>query len=507
MVVGRTAVGAVGAVSVVGRSPTPAIAFPAGFSIERTPASVRAGPRPNTLGRARRTSGVSARLATVVGSASAHSSDRWLLAWAMGYAAIGAASLLVPLYAIGLGAGPLVVGLLEATAGLAGVPGAVLWGRVADRTGNRRRFVLVTLGGTGVMLAAFPLVGTLPVALAANAVLWFLVAAASPVVTLFMIEDAAEADWEARIGLLNAYQRYGWVGGLVLGGLWLGAYPPGPDGLGALRTFFVVGSAAALASVPLAFYWLPPEATTPPGRLARSPRAVYRLVVGGGRYVKLVPFVPARAVVTLTTLRPAAALRRFPRPLRRYFLAVAVFSAAFSVFFGPVPAYLVGLELSASAVFAVFVVSSLASAVAFVPAGRLAARSDPARVQVRALGVRVALFPAIGLVGALAHPGLRGLGIVLGFALVGLTWAVIAVTAAGIVSRATPRAMRGEALGVYAALGGLGGGLGGVLGGVVASTAGYLAAFGLAGALVLVGAGLVVSSRPVTPAATACPDS
>ena len=441
---------------------------------------------------------MSGRLATFVRAASAHSSDRWLLAWAMGYSAIGAASLIVPLYAIGLGAGPLVVGLLEATAGLAGVPGAVLWGRLADRTGHRRRFVLLTLGGTGVMLTTFPFTGALSAVLLANAVLWFLVAAASPVLTLFMIEDAPEADWEARIGLLNAYQRYGWVGGLVLGGVWLGAYPPGADPLVAHRTFFIVVAVAALVAVPLAFYWLPPEATTPPGRLARSPRAIHRLVLGGGRYVKAVPFVPARAVVAIVTLEPRAAVRRFPRALRRYFLAVTVFSTAFSVFFGPIPAYLVGLELSGSAVFAVFVISSFASALAFVPAGRLAARTDPTAVQLRALGVRVALFPAIGLVGALAHPGLRGLGIVVGFALVGLTWAVIAVTAAGIVSRATPRATRGEALGVYAALAGLGGGIGGVLGGVVASTAGYLAAFALSGVLVLLGAGIVVWSRPTS---------
>lgn len=38
--------------------------------------------------------------------------DRWLVAWAMGYAAVGAASLLIPLYAISLGAGAFLVGLM-----------------------------------------------------------------------------------------------------------------------------------------------------------------------------------------------------------------------------------------------------------------------------------------------------------------------------------------------------------------------------------------------------------
>jgi MFS family permease len=59
--------------------------------------------------------------------------DRWLAAWGLGYVAVGAASLLIPLYAISLGAGPFLVGVLAATAAFAAVPGALLWGYLADR--------------------------------------------------------------------------------------------------------------------------------------------------------------------------------------------------------------------------------------------------------------------------------------------------------------------------------------------------------------------------------------
>jgi predicted MFS family arabinose efflux permease len=59
-----------------------------------------------------------------------HEPDTWLYGWALGYAAVGAASLLVPLYAIDLGAGAFVVSLIAATAALAGVPGAIIWGRL-----------------------------------------------------------------------------------------------------------------------------------------------------------------------------------------------------------------------------------------------------------------------------------------------------------------------------------------------------------------------------------------
>jgi MFS family permease len=427
--------------------------------------------------------------------ASAHTSDRWLYAWALGYAAIGAASLLVPLYALSLGADAFVVGALEATAGLAGVPGALVWGRLADRTGKRRAFALVTLVGTGVTLLAFPLVDALSLVLATNTLFWFLVAASSPVVTLFVIENAPEREWEARIGLLNAYQRYGWVGGLVVGTVWIGAVSVRASALVAQRSFFVLCALAALVATPLAFYWLPPEATVPSARLGRSSKAIHRLVAGSGRYVKLVPFATTRAVVALTRLGRGRERSRFAPPLRRYFLTAFTFSAAFAAFFGPVPAYLTGLGYTSSFVFGFFILSSLASAVIFVPVGRRAARVHPKTLQLRALAVRVALFPAVGLVALLPGVGLRTGALAVAFALIGLTWAVVAVTGAGLVSRGAPRPLRGEALGVYAALSGLGGGIGGLVGGYVAATAGYLLAFALAGALVALGAGLLLSIR------------
>ncbi|MFB6108348.1 MAG: MFS transporter [Haloplanus sp.] len=427
--------------------------------------------------------------------ASAHASDRWLYAWALGYAAIGAASLLIPLYALALGGGPVVVGLVEATTGLAGVPGALLWGRLADRTGRRRAFVLFSLAGTGVVLAAVPALDSLTALVAANAVLWFVVSAASPVVTLFMIEAAPEREWETRIGLLNASQRYGWVGGLVAGTAWLGVVSLRTSPLAAQRSFFGLCALAALASTPLAFYWLPPEATTASGRLARSPRAVYRLVVGSGRYVKLVPFVPTRATFALTRLDARDLFGRFSPPLRRYFLTAFVFSAAFSAFFGPAPAYMTALGYDDAFVFGFFIVASLASAVAFVPVGRLVGTHHPKRLQLSALGARVLLFPAVGVVGTLPQFGARSVALGVGFLAVGVTWAVIAVTGAGLVSRSATAPLRGEALGVYTAASGVGAGVGGLLGGAVAATFGYQTAFVVAGALVALSLALLSSVR------------
>jgi len=75
------------------------------------------------------------------------------------------------------------------------------------------------------------------------------------------------------------------------------------------------------------------------------------------------------------------------------------------------------------------------------------------------------------------------------FGLIGLTWAVIAVTSTALVTRLSGEE-RGTALGVYAAVAGLGGGVGSVLGGWLAGAEGFTVTFVAAAALVV--ASLVV---------------
>lgn len=68
---------------------------------------------------------------------------------------------------------------------------------------------------------------------------------------------------------------------------------------------------------------------------------------------------------------------------------------------------------------------------------------------------------------------------------IGVTWAVIAITATGLVSRMAGADL-GVALGVYTAISGIGAGIGSIAGGWMAGAVGYMPVFVLAGATVLV---------------------
>ncbi|UPV73709.1 MFS transporter [Halorussus limi] len=426
---------------------------------------------------------------------------RWLYAWGLGSVALGAASLLVPLYVVALGGDPVALGLLAASAALLGTPGALLWGRVADRTADRRPVVVGSLVGVAASLAAIPLVESVTAVLALNALLWFVSAAGGPVLTLLVVADAPESEWSRRIAALNKYQGYGWAGGLVLGTAWLGVLAPRfASPLAARQWLFAVCGALAAVSAAAAAKWVPSvsPAAADLGRGQR--RRVARLLSRTQRNAKTATFAftPNRLYWTTLGIRPRRLVGRFTPRLTAYFLAVALFSTGFATFWAPLPAYLSTAGHGGDATFGLYLATSLASALCYGVVGELSDRFDVRLFQSAALGVRALAFPAVAVVGSAAGAvGLTANGGV--FALLGVTWAVIAVTGTGLVTRLAPASLRGESLGVHAALVAASGGVGGLLGGWAAQF-GYGVAFAVAGALVAAGAVVVAALRGLSTA-------
>lgn len=448
------------------------------------------------------------------------SSRRWLLAWAVGYAAVGAASLAVPLYALSLGGDPLLVGVLASTAAFAGVPGAVVWGKRATRT-HRPRFLALALATIGLSLLATAALTEPWLLVVPNALAWFVTAAAAPVLTLAGVDGKPESEWDREIARLNGAQGYGWVAGLVLGTVWTTAATQVVTAGTAHRLLFVVTAVGALAASILGYRWMPaaprpdaPEETvgdsTADHRGGRS--AKRRLRRAGNRLETLAS--PHR-LVTLGTghgrgaWRLAVVRRRerrfgirragFPRSsLGRYLVGVTLCFFGFASFFGPLPAFLVDQQYSPDQIFLLFLVSSACAAVCYDPAATIAERLDGRRLHVGALAIRGLALPAVALVGAPGGLDVRGefVSMVVLFGIVGASWAVVAVTAGGLVTRLASDTGRGRALGAYTALSNVGTGIGSALGGLLAVHLSYVAAFGSGAVLVLLGAATVLWSRP-----------
>ncbi|WP_435333932.1 MFS transporter [Haloarchaeobius sp. TZWWS8] len=431
--------------------------------------------------------------------------ERWLYAWGLGSVAFGGASLLVPLYLVQLGATPVDLGLLASSAAIIGAPGAILFGRLANRVQHRRALVLATLATVAVALAVIPFTSSIAVVIVANAALWLVVGAITPVLTMLVVDDAPESAWSERIGLVNTFQGYGWAGGLVLGTVWppVGALLVDAEllaaGAGVTRALFWLLAACAGVSVVLSARSLPQPAPDDHVTSERHVRRIARILSVSHRGIKGATFAfsPNRLYWSTRGIHPRRLRRRFDPALAIYLVAAGLFFTGSAAFWAPLPLYFTDIGFDSGSVFGLYLVSSLASAVLYERAGSAAGRFDVRLLQSGALAVRGLLFPLVALTAGLGAVGL-GFGIVgAALAAIGATWAVIAVVGTAIVTRLAPPAVRGEVLGLHTALGAVAGGIGGVLGGW-AATFGYVTAFGVAGGLVVLGALLVATLRALS---------
>lgn len=410
--------------------------------------------------------------------------DRWLYAWGLGYVAVGGASLLVPVYALTLGATVFDVGLLAATAAFAGVPGALLVGRLAERSGRRRPFVVLPVLGAGGTIAGMTVVDSPLVLLAVNAGLWFAVAAAAPVCNLVMVEGVPTDAWDDRLATLNAVQGYGWVLGLVLGIAWLAAVPSvAPTEAQRSLLLILAGTALVSASGVSILFPEPPGDGRIGRRVARRFARLGRRDLGAGRFIRLNPLGAGRLYWSLRSLDLGAVGQSMTKPLGLFLGGTTLVAIGSAIFWGPMPAYLDARGLSTAAIFAVFLTANLGSAVSYGRVAALEPYVGASRLQLGAVGARVALFPGTVLVAG----GIVSFLAVF-FLFVGVSWALIAVTAPLLVARLAPAGGHGEALVAYTAVISAGTGAGSVLGGAIAVRTGYLISFGFAGAMVLLGA-------------------
>ncbi len=411
--------------------------------------------------------------------------ERWFPAWGFAAVAFGGASLLVPLYVVELGGDALALGLLFASSSLVGVPGALVCGNLADRTGRRRVFVLAAMVLTTLAMAVIPFFSHLGLVIVANAMLWLGFAAAVPVLTLLVVTDEPPARWSSLIARLNKIQGLGWATGLGVGFLVVAGGTRVLSTVTAQRAFFVVCALSAAVGLVLARRTLPPD--PPPAaeparnRLFRASRAAGRFNVRGAGF----PFTPSR--FDPRQLRPRRLVDRFSVPLGAYFLVVFLFFTGFGTFFAPLPAYLDYVGYTTGEIFAAYFVLNVGAAAFYGVAAALIARVGLFRAHAGGLTVRAVALPTVTFVGLFLVGWMTFVGVLGVMLLIGLTWAVIVVTAGTIVSTLTPPVVRGEALGMYGALGAIGGGIGGLLGGRIA-VGSFATSFLVAAGLVLVAA-------------------
>jgi MFS family permease len=405
--------------------------------------------------------------------------ERWYYAFLPSKLAGGMSSPLVPLFVLNvfdLGVGA--VTLATVAAGIATVPGFMLWGEYSDKQRKRREPIIVGMAVTSLALVMMAFAPDLVAFIVANLVYGFFLAATVPAATSLVMEKAPRQEWGRATGLFTRVNGLGWMVGMGVGTAYFALAPLFTDDVAvSMRLFMGVCAVVSAGSWVLAAKWI------------EEPKAHFdrRWFIDEAQFLRMWVFERARWVPSamLYVFKPRVigkARRFFPgwgRDLDRYLVSSFVLFVGIQVFYTPFPVMLhEELGMDSSRIFLVLLVSAVTSASMYTWAGREIDRLGNRRAQLKAWGVRAVLFPSFTLALAAMAVGqpLVAFAIVIAVnGATGLMFTIVNVAGMTTASELAPEPIRGEVLGAYNAIIGLGSIVGGFLGGAIAAAAGYYA--------------------------------
>ncbi|MGB6456121.1 MAG: MFS transporter [Streptosporangiaceae bacterium] len=398
-------------------------------------------------------------------------------------AALGLTPILLPVAASRAGVGH--VGLVMGAFNL-GAFAAPLVGSIADRYGAHRALAVACAAVVAVSLWLFPLAGPawqLALALADGAGF----AGAVTVANLLIVERRPRAEWNPRLGVLEAALNVGQGAALFLSA-WL-ATLSARDGL-------FLAAIVPAAAIPLAAVLIPRMASVPaagqrpahvtggdPARAAVPPGGQHRLA-SAGLVGEWGPASPSRAY-HLAHRKPFAGAAALRGPFGWLLAAWIPAYAGTAVIFALYPVlfqHAFGVPPSRSSLaFAVIVLVSLPL---FPVAAAVSQRRGPAIAMAVAVAARVVLLAALAVLASAGRvPAVLPLA---AFAGIMFAWSFLSVASPGLTGQLLPDA-EGDAQGLLNASSGIAGLLGSVLGGIVAAHFGYAAALALGAAATALG--------------------
>ncbi|HVO78031.1 MAG TPA: MFS transporter [Methanomassiliicoccales archaeon] len=418
--------------------------------------------------------------------------DRWYYSFLPYNVAGGATNPLIPLFVTdGLGGTVAQVGVVSAITSAASVPANIIWGNLSDTTKRRKVFVLIGFFGLALALFMMGVSSSVNSYYVANFVQGAIAAAVAPVGTVLILESFAKEEWARRIGDFSRVGGIGWVGGLLLGTVWLSmssASDPASEVM-AMRALFVVSSAMAVLSIIMALKWVPESKKKIDREDLPAASRFPLLTFERGRYApsKILHVVRLSA----KNLRP----RNFPKNLKVYYVMVFLAWTGFLTFYVGLPIFLSSqVGLSVPEVFIVYIASSIASALVYSRAGRWTTKVGGKRIQTIAFVGRIVLFPSFFLVTLVNLPLAAVLIICCALhALIGTCWAMLSVAGNHLVSNMAFCDFRTESLGMYNSIIGIGSIAGSLIGGIVAAAYGFQDTFVVAALFVAAGLILLLS--------------
>lgn len=351
------------------------------------------------------------------------------------------------------------VGVITAIALFAAIPASFLWGYLCDKTRRYKRYILIALLGSTIMIYLFTFTTDVFLLIVLYAVMSIFHVAHEAPKNILISELYSHQDWERNFAFYEGLTEAGSLIGLVLG--FFAAF----FALGSTNTLYLVAGLNFLGFVFSAIF-----VVDPPLIFERSLVSIEKTVDFASHGV----FVASKIIDGLSL---NGKLKR--ENVTAFACGLILFSLASSILFTPLPVFVKSIapkEIAQEIVFAIFVLNSGGALVGYVLAAR-ASRESTGKGHVT-LTVLARSLLAFILLGALSLSSFDVLLTTVVLIIMGFLFAVFIVRVLSLSMELIPP---GKA-GLINVLTGVGGAIGSLIGPLIA-TVGFLSVFVGAGAI------------------------
>jgi len=395
--------------------------------------------------------------------------QRWFYAYGLVNVAAGGSSILLPLYALYLGADAGGVGLLAAAGSVVSIPASILWGLLSDRWKARKLFTALGFFGISASFVLMALAKSLFWLILANGFfsLWWI--ASASLATVMIIEKEERANWEGKIALFNFIVSFGWLIGLVIGFGWSGFSTSFVTKELSFLSLFLLFGLVSMGAFLASLFLVPGKGKLKIGFL-KAP-----ILVRGALTTERFRYLPSRIYFTLSPGKLFSTLKKVSPELNYFLISVVLSYTGFAIFFVPLPVWLKeSVKLSDNIIFLLFIVNAFANTAFNNRAGNTIKNLGVTKAVSTSLIIRVLILPTILLPLTFTSRPLTvgGIGVVL--FLVGITWTVINIGNSVFLANLASNRLKGQAFGLYNGTIGLSGVFGALMGGYIAKFSGYI---------------------------------
>jgi MFS family permease len=383
----------------------------------------------------------------------------WRLGFFFHEMAFALLSIFLPLYLLIIDSknGLFYVGVITAIALFAAIPASFVWGYLCDKTRHYKRYILLALLGSTVMIYLFTFTTYMPLLIVLYAVMSIFHVAHEAPKNVLISELYSHQDWERNFAFYEGLTEVGSVIGLVLG-FFASFY-----GFGPTSTLYLVAGLNFVAFVLSAIF-----VVDPPMIFERSLVSIEKTVDFASHGV----FVASRM---MDGIGLDEKLKR--ENVTAFCCGLVLFSLATSILFTPMPVFVNSIAPTAGFVFAIYVLNSGGAIGGYVLAGRMSQGSTgKARV------ARLVLFRSLLAFVLLAALNLSSFNVLLTTGILVAMGFLFAVFMVAILSLSMELIPAGKA-GLINVLIGVGGAFGSFIGPFIAQASGFLQVFVVAGAI------------------------